>query len=159
MTPDNEQPATPPEGDPPRSEPPVSDSSPLREPSAAAAAAESAEPPPADDAAASPAAEEPPRRAGFSGGALIGAAVLGAAIALAVGAAATAFFLPRDAVVGWGLAGLRRHDGGGRLPQRRRLRYHRLGPGWIAVGRRGRRVIVRGHGHSWIRGDPAGVRL
>jgi hypothetical protein len=96
VTPDNEQPATPPDGDHPRSEPPVSDSSPLREPSAAAAAAESAEPPPADDAAAVPAAEEPPRRAGFSGGALIGAAVLGAAIALAVGAAATVFLLPRD---------------------------------------------------------------
>jgi len=54
------------------------------------------EEPPADDAAAAPAAEEPPRRAGFSAGALIGAAVLGAAIALAVGAAATVFFLPRD---------------------------------------------------------------
>jgi hypothetical protein len=96
VTPDNDQSATPPGGDPPRSEPPVSESSPLREPSAAAAAAEAGEPPPADDAAAAPAAEEPPRRAGFSGGALVGAAVLGAAIALAVGAAATVFFLPRD---------------------------------------------------------------
>jgi hypothetical protein len=74
----------------------VSESSPLREPSAAVVAAESGEPPPDDGVAASPSAEEPPRRAGFSGGALIGAAVLGAAIALAVGAAATAFFLPRD---------------------------------------------------------------
>jgi hypothetical protein len=96
VTPANEPPAPPPEGDPPRSEPPVSESSPLREPSAAAAAAESAAPPPADDAAAGSAAEEPPRRAGFSAGALIGAAVLGAAIALAVGAAATVFLLPRD---------------------------------------------------------------
>jgi hypothetical protein len=96
VTPDNDQPATPPEGDPPRSEPPVSESSPLREPSAAVVAAESGEPPPADDAAAAPAAEAPPRRAGFSGGALVGASVLGAAIALAVGAAATVFFLPRD---------------------------------------------------------------
>jgi hypothetical protein len=96
VTPENEPPATPPEGEPPRSEPPVSDSSPLREPSAAAAAADSEEQAPADDAAAAPTPEEPPRRAGFSGGALIGAAVLGAAIALAVGAAATAFFLPRD---------------------------------------------------------------
>jgi hypothetical protein len=96
VTPDNDQPAVPPEGDPPRSEPAVSESSPLREPSAAVVAAESGEPPPADDAAAAPAAEEPPRRAGFSGGALVGASVLGAAIALAVGAAATVFFLPRD---------------------------------------------------------------
>jgi hypothetical protein len=96
VTPDNDQPAAPPDGDPPRSEPPVSESSPLREPSPAAAAAESGEPSPADDAAAASAAEEPLRRAGFSGGALIGAAVLGAAIALAVGAAATVFFLPRD---------------------------------------------------------------
>jgi hypothetical protein len=96
VTPDNDQSAAPPDGDPPRSEPPVSESSPLREPSAAAVAAESGAPPPADDAAAAPAAEEPPRRAGFSVGALVGAAVLGAAIALAVGAAATVFFLPRD---------------------------------------------------------------
>jgi hypothetical protein len=82
VTPDNDQPAPPPEGDPPRSAPPVEVLPP--------------EEPPADDAAAAPAAEEPPRRAGFSAGALIGAAVLGAAIALAVGAAATVFFLPRD---------------------------------------------------------------
>ena len=82
MTPDNDQPAPPPEGDPPRSEPPVEVLPP--------------EEPPADEAAAAAAAEEPPRRAGFSLGALIGAAVLGAAIALAVGAAATVFFLPRD---------------------------------------------------------------
>jgi hypothetical protein len=94
VTPANEPPAPPPEGDPPRSEPPVSESSPLREPSAAAAAAESAEPPPADDAATASVAEEPPRRAGA--GALIGSAVLGAAIALALGAAATVFLLPRD---------------------------------------------------------------
>jgi hypothetical protein len=96
VTPENEPPATSPEGNPPRPEPPVSESSPLREPSAAAAAADSAQPASADDVAAAAAAEEPPRRAGFSGGALIGAAVLGAAIALAVGAAATVFFLPRD---------------------------------------------------------------
>ena len=95
MTPENEQPATPPDGEPPRSEPPASES-PLREPSVAAVAAESGEQPPADDAAVAPAAEELPRRAGFSLGAVIGAAVLGAAIALAIGAAATVFFLPRD---------------------------------------------------------------
>jgi hypothetical protein len=102
VTPENEPPAAPPDGDPPRSgAPPVSESSPLREPSAAIPEAGSDEPPPADDAAAAPAtdalaAEEAPRRARVSAGALIGAAVLGAAIALAVGAAATVFFLPRD---------------------------------------------------------------
>jgi hypothetical protein len=107
-TPENDQPASPPDGDPPRSELPPSELPPEQPAAAEVAAA----PPPSDDvaaaseepatapaseqAAAPPPVEEPARRAGWPAAAFVGAAVLGAAIALAVGAVASLFVLPRD---------------------------------------------------------------
>jgi hypothetical protein len=102
VTPENDQPASPPpDGDPPRSEQPPSELPPELPPAADVAAAPTSDevaPPPPDETVAAPPAEEtaPLPRRGWSAAALVGAAVLGAAIALAVGGAVSLFFLPRD---------------------------------------------------------------
>jgi hypothetical protein len=105
VSPENDQPASPPpDGDPPRSDAPLSEPSPLEPPSAdeavaAPASEETVASASSEEAAAAPASEDiaaPPRRAGWPAAALVGASVLGAAIALAVGGALSLFFLPRD---------------------------------------------------------------
>jgi hypothetical protein len=103
-TPENDEPVSPPEGDPPRSDLPTSEASPPEPPpsdeaevaAAASASDEAVAAPPSDEPAATPAVEEPARRAGWPAMAFLGAAVLGAAIALAVGAVASLLLFPRD---------------------------------------------------------------
>ncbi len=99
MTPENDQPAAPPpDGDPPRSEQPLSEQPPEPAP-AAASPSDDTVAASADEAAGSPPAEElavaPPPRRGWSGAALVGAAILGAVIALA-GFVLVSPFVPRD---------------------------------------------------------------
>ncbi len=96
MTPENDQPAAPPpDGDPPRSEQPLSE----QPPEPALPSDDTVVASTADEAAGSPAAEElapvPPPRRGRSGAALVGAAILGAVIALA-GFVLVSPFVPRD---------------------------------------------------------------
>ncbi|HEY7665721.1 MAG TPA: hypothetical protein VH934_21595 [Xanthobacteraceae bacterium] len=112
MNPETDRPTTPFDGEPPRSELPPSE---LPPESADADVAAEAPPSPVEDASAASSGQEdaqassdvsaaavppepPPRRAA-SVGALVGASILGAAIALAVAAAASLFLLPRAAGV------------------------------------------------------------